>query len=72
MYRRGADSLTPLLVLTVLEEVRPAERDYSGQIIFATGFTLVIGLMVWLILREDLTKRNYKEMRRKRRIIPAK
>ncbi len=71
-YRRGADSLTPLLVLTVLEEVRPAERDYSGQIIFATGFTLVIGLMVWLILREDLTKRNYKEMRRKRRIIPAK
>ena len=70
-YRRGADSLTPLLVLTVLQEVKAPKRDFSNQIMFAAGFTLLIGAMIWVIMREDKTKRDYKEMRRKRRIIPA-
>ncbi|MGQ0613250.1 MAG: hypothetical protein ACT4PV_05875 [Planctomycetaceae bacterium] len=66
----GAERMVPWLVLTVLETVPPPARDRLGELIFAGAFMLVIGVVIFLAVREDKTKAAYRASRRKRILEP--
>jgi len=68
--RNGTERLAPVLVLTVLEKVPPPTPNYTAQIVLAAGFILGIGLLVFIIVREDKTKESYRRLHRKRVIAP--
>ena len=68
LYPAGnrTDRLAPVLVLTRLEAIPPPKPDYVAQLIIAGAFILGVGLLIFIILREDKTKEGYRRYRRKR------
>ena len=66
--RDGSDRLAPMIVLTELREVIPAPPDYTVELIIAIGFILGISMLVFIIVREDKTKQDYRERMRGRKI----
>ncbi len=68
--KSGVDRMVPWLVLTVLEVVPPPVPDRRGEFIFALAFVLVIGGIIFLVVREDKTKAAYRASRRRRVLEP--
>jgi hypothetical protein len=64
----GEDLMVPWLVLTSLREIRPQLPGVKGQLIFAAIFVLVIAAVIFWVVREDRTKREYRA-RRSRRVV---
>jgi len=64
--RAGFDRVVPLMVLTVLEKVPPPSLNRSMELWIALGFILGIGLLFFIIVREDKTKESYRRVWRKR------
>jgi hypothetical protein len=60
--------LAPFVVLTELEEQYPAERDVKGELMVGIGALLGLSLLIWILVREDKTKREFRRTRRPRRI----
>ncbi|MHC4451872.1 MAG: hypothetical protein ACYS0E_17330 [Planctomycetota bacterium] len=60
--------LAPFVVLTELEEIVPEERDVRKELLVAGGFLLGLIILVWIIVREDKTKRDFRSYRRKQRV----
>jgi len=58
--RDGQDRLAPMFVLTRLEIVPPPERDLAFQLYLAGGFILGIALLIFIIVREDRVKQEYR------------
>ena len=54
----------PELVLTRLAKVRPPEGNPVGELVFACAFAAGIALIVWFIVRDDKTKRDYRKRHR--------
>ncbi len=61
----GTDRLAPMFVLTALEGVAPPATHSTEQIIIAAAFCVGIGLLVFLIVREDKTKSDFRRARKK-------
>lgn len=64
--RNGTEQLRPMLVLTVLEKVAAAKPDYVGGLVIAGAFVAGILLFIFIVVREDRTKQDYRRSRKKR------
>ena len=63
--RDGTKRLAPFLVLTELREVLPTPPDRTVEMFLAAGFICGIALLIFIIVREDKTKQDYRRRRRK-------
>ena len=63
--RDGTQRLAPFLVLTELREVFPTPPDHTVELFIAAGFIAGVGLLIFIIVREDKTKQDYRRWRRK-------
>jgi hypothetical protein len=64
--RNGSEQLRPMLVLTVLEKVVSPKPSYVGPLVIASLFVAGIVAFVFIVVREDRTKDDYRRSRRKR------
>ncbi|MHC4135784.1 MAG: hypothetical protein ACYS0K_12450 [Planctomycetota bacterium] len=64
--RDGTFRFTPVLVLTVLEEVPPPRPHLMFPILIAAGFVVGILALAAIVVREFKTKESYRLQRRKR------
>ena len=62
--RNGTRRLAPFVVLTELVEILPEERDVATELYVAFGALGGIALLVWIILRDDKTKKDFRRRRR--------
>lgn len=62
--KAGTWRRAPELVLTRLAKVRPPEGNPVGELVFACAFVAGIALIVWFIVRDDKTKRDYRKRHR--------
>jgi len=67
--RSGEERMVPMLVLTVLEELTVPPPDKRLELFIAIGFVIGIALLVFIIVREDRTKQDYRRSRRGRKTI---
>jgi hypothetical protein len=67
--RDGTQRMAPFLVLTVLEEVEVTPPDTRLELFIAAGFVLGIAVLVFIIVREDKTKQDYRRTRRRQKAI---
>ena len=63
--RGGTERIAPMLVLTELRVIKPIPPDRTVELLVAVGFIVGISLLVFIILREDKTKQDYRRHRRK-------
>jgi len=61
------ERMAPFLVLTNLGPLPLPARDVKWDMIFGASLFVVIGVLVFLVIRKDRTKENYRAERRKRR-----
>lgn len=64
--RDGRQLMAPFLVLTELYEVKPKPADTRFELFIAAGFIVGIALLIFIIVREDKTKQDYRRLRRSR------
>jgi len=57
--------LAPFVVLTELEEIVPEPRDVQGELVVAFGALAGLALLVWILVREDKTKSDFRRSRRR-------
>jgi len=57
--------LAPFVVLTELEEVRPTPRNVRAELLVAAAALAGLAILVWIIVREDRTKKDFRRSRRK-------
>jgi len=67
----GTRRLAPFVVLTELEQVYPSPPDYQSQFIFAGAFLAGLLLLVWIIIRNDSAREDFRRTRRGRKIAEA-
>ncbi|MHC4937809.1 MAG: hypothetical protein ACYTHK_02425 [Planctomycetota bacterium] len=60
--------LAPFVVLTDLEEIKPEPRDVNKELMVAGAFLLGLALLVWIIVRDDKTKKDFRSYRRKQKV----
>jgi hypothetical protein len=65
--RDGTQRMAPFLVLTVLEEVPVTPPDTRLELFIAAGFVIGIAVLVFIIVREDKTKQDYRRTRRRQK-----
>lgn len=56
--------LAPFVILTELEQIQPEPRDVKGELLVAAGALLGLAILVWIIVREDRTKKDFRRSRR--------
>lgn len=61
--RNGTRRLAPFLILTELVEILPPKRNVKGEIYVALGALGGLGLLVWFILRDDKTSKEFRRRR---------
>lgn len=64
--RNGTEQLVPWLVLTDLRSIPPVKRDTRYDVVIAGAVVVVLGVFLWIVVREDKTKQSFRAERRKR------
>jgi len=60
--------LAPFVVLTELEEILPEKRDLNAELMVGFGALIGLSLLVWILIRDDKTKREFRRSRRPRQV----